>query len=75
MSWPRRSILDQRLRQRVIVTLHSGESFVGVLWEADAAAWVLRNAEAIDPENRGQNVAVDGELVVLAENVAYAQRP
>lgn len=75
MSLSRRSVLGSRLRMKVIVTLHSGEAFSGVLWEADERVWVLRNAEAVGIGERGSNVAVDGELVVLAENVAYAQRP
>lgn len=75
MSWLRPSVLERRLRQRVIVTLHSGESFVGVLFECDERAWVLREAEAIGAGERGANLILDGEVVVLSENVAFAQRP
>ena len=75
MSWFRPSVLDQRLRSRVIVTLHSGESFAGVLVEADEQAWVLREAVAVGVGERGADVVVDGEIVVLSDNVAYAQKP
>lgn len=75
MTLFRRSVLEQRLRSRVIVTLHSGEAFEGVLFEADERVWVLREASAIGVGEKNANVAVDGEVVILAENVAYAQRP
>lgn len=79
MSWfrpsVRPSVLEQRLRSRVIVTLHSGESFAGVLVEADERAWVLREATAVGVGERGSDLLVDGEIVVLTENVAFAQRP
>jgi small nuclear ribonucleoprotein (snRNP)-like protein len=71
----RRSTVSNRLRTHVIVTLHDGQSFAGVLWEADAVAWVLRNAEAIGQGEKHTNLAVDGEIVIPAGNVAYAQRP
>lgn len=75
MSWWRPTVLERRLRSRVIVTLHSDESFAGVLVEADSQAWVLREATAVGAGERGADVIVDGEIVVLTENVAFAQRP
>lgn len=69
-----RSVLSERLRRRVIVTLHSGETFTGVLWQEDERAWVLRSAGMFDAPN-GQVTPVDGEVVILTENVAYAQTP
>lgn len=68
-------VLKQRLRHRVIVTLRSGEAFDGVLWEADGTAWVLRNAAALAAGQRGTNVALDGEVVLLVSEISYAQRP
>lgn len=68
-------LLRQRLRRRVIVTLKSGESFGGVLYEADADAIVLRNAEAIGMGERQSNLAVDGEVLVLRADVSYFQLP
>jgi small nuclear ribonucleoprotein (snRNP)-like protein len=69
------SAIDARIRHRVIVTLRSGESFAGLLFEADERVWILRNAEAIAAGDRGTNLIVDGEIVIPAENVAFAQRP
>lgn len=68
-------LLRARVRSRVIVTLHSGEAIAGVLWEADRQAWVLREAQAIGAgEDRG-HLPVDGELVLLADQIRYAQVP
>lgn len=66
--------LQSRLRQRVIVTLKTGQAFDGVLVEADQVAWVLRNAQALAYADRGP-IAVDGEVIVLAADIAFAQRP
>jgi small nuclear ribonucleoprotein (snRNP)-like protein len=68
-------LLRARLRERVIVTLKSGDAFGGVLWEADESVWVLREALAIGVGENGSNVGVDGELVLIARDIAYAQRP
>lgn len=68
-------LLRSRLRERVIVTLKSGDAFGGVLWEADAQVWVLREAVAIGVGENRSNVGVDGELVLIARDIAYAQRP
>lgn len=61
------------MRNRVVLTLTTGEVFAGVLWEVDDKVWVLRSAQVLAPE-RGP-VPVDGELVILATNVAYANKP
>ncbi len=58
----------------MIVTLHSGEAFSGVLWQADARAWVLKDAVALGAGERNTDVVVDGEVIVPADNVAFAQR-
>ena len=67
--------LKERLHHRVIVTLKSGTSFEGVLWSADPQAWVLRDASALGVGNKNSNLPVDGEVVLLAAEIAYAQRP
>lgn len=66
-------LLQARLRRRVIVTLHSGDAFGGVLFELDRHAWVLREATAIGAGENRDNLIVDGELLVLACDIAYAQ--
>lgn len=70
---PAASLLESRLRERVVVTLQSGEAFAGVLFEVDERVWVLRSAEALAANQRP--VPVDGEVVVLTENIAYANKP
>lgn len=75
--WPARpstSLLNLRLREKVIVTLKSGEAFSGLLWEADDKVWVLRDAVAIGVASK-PSVGVDGEVILLADTVAFAQRP
>ena len=71
------SVLNRRLRSRVLVTLKSGEAFDGVLWEADSTAYVLRNASLASPSTdpTPTTTTVDGELVVLVADVAYMQIP
>lgn len=76
--WPRApepvSPIEQRMREHMIVTLKSGDSFGGILWAADAKVWVLREAIAIGASSSQPNVGVDGEVVLPADNVAFAQR-
>lgn len=74
--WSQRlRLVRSRLRSRVIVTLKSGASFDGVLYAADREAWVLRDATALAAGERGASVPVDGEVLVLAGEIDYAQRP
>lgn len=68
-------VLEARLRRRVIVTLKSGPAFGGVLFDADERAWVLRDASAIGAGEHRSNLIVDGELVVLVDEIAYVQLP
>lgn len=67
------SVLRNRIRRQIIVTLKSEQSYRGVLWEADAHAFVLRSAELLNADHT--SVVVDGELLVLREDVRYLQRP
>ena len=68
-------ILRQTLKERVVVTLKTGEAFVGVLLCADLHTWELVQAEAVGAGERGANVPVDGHLLIPAANVAYCQKP
>lgn len=68
-------LLKERLLNRVVVTLKSGQSFEGLLYELDAHAWFLRDASAIGVGDKGSNLPVDGEIVILSAEIAYAQRP
>lgn len=74
MRLRRRSVVEERLRSSVVVTLESGQSFSGVLWEWDDRVLVLRDAVAHDIPDQG-SVGVDGELLLPSLNVAYLQRP
>jgi small nuclear ribonucleoprotein (snRNP)-like protein len=67
--------MRQRLRRRVLVELKSGGSFAGVLFDADRESLVLRNAEALGIDGRGERTPVDGEVLILREEVAFLQIP
>ena len=69
------SVLRRSLRERVLVTLKSGEGFEGVLFRADRRSWELVQAKAVGAGQNGADVPVDGALVIPADNVAYCQRP
>jgi len=68
-------LLRLRIHKRVLVSLKSGESFAGVLYDADSEAFVLRNAEALGVAERGAPLPVDGEVVILRADVAFVQVP
>ncbi len=70
---PLGTILRNRLRSEVIVTLKTGETYKGVLYEADHHAIVLRSASVLKSD--GSRFSVDGEVLVLRGDVAYCQRP
>lgn len=63
--------VHRRLRRQVIVTLKSGTTFAGVLYEADRSGLVLRNTEAISQS--GNRTSVDGEVLVLTGDVDFVQ--
>lgn len=68
-------VLRQSIKERVIVTLKTGEGFEGVLFWADGKTWELVRAKALGVGDRGADVPVNGTLLIPADNVAYAQRP
>lgn len=65
-------VIKKRLHYRVVVTLKDGQAFVGVLWETDKQALILRDAAAVSDQ---REVGVDGELLLLWADVMYIQRP
>jgi len=73
--WSSRSsrVLADRYRDRVVVTLKSGDTFTGALWFSDLTAVVLRGASAVDQSNRP--VSIDGELILLLADISFIQRP
>lgn len=68
----RDKLVRQVLLDRFVVTLTSGETFDGLLADADEKTFRLVDASAIDGRNR---VKVDGELFLPREKVLYLQRP
>ena len=68
-------VLREVLRDRVIVTMKSGESFDGVLFAADDKTWHLVNAVALRVGERDADVPVDGAVILPRDNVAFCQRP
>ena len=71
----RSRVITSRLREQVFVTLKTGESFSGVLYSHDNKAIVLRQTEVLGAGERGTNLPLDGELIVLLPDVAYIQKP
>ena len=69
----RKSPLEALERRRAIVTLKSGASFGGVLFEVDRESLRLRNADLLTGGE--QPVPVDGEVLILRADVAYLQLP
>lgn len=64
-------VVRQRMRRVVLLTMKDASTFRGVLFDADAEAFVLRNVEHL--REKGAPLTVDGELVVLVRDVAYLQ--
>lgn len=69
--WSSQRLLHSKRRRRALVTLLSGETFDGVLVASDRDALVLGSA-AIAAEDQ---VPIDGEIVLLREQIAYLQLP
>lgn len=65
-------LIRQHLRERFVVTLRSGESFDGLLVDADEKTYRMVDAFAVDGKNR---VSVDGELFLPRGEVLYLQKP
>lgn len=65
-------LVRQALRERFVATLRGGESFDGLLIEADEKTYRFANAWALDGRNRTQ---VDGELFIPRDEVIYLQKP
>ncbi len=57
---------------RFVVTMHSGDSFEGLLRSADELTLVLVDAAALTATGR---TLVDGQLFLPRVEVAYLQRP
>lgn len=68
-------VVRSRLRQRLVVTLKSGAAFQGLLFQADRSTWVLREVVALGAADRGENVPLDGEVILAVAEIDYCQKP
>lgn len=59
------------LRYRMVVTMHDGGTWEGVVTDIDDRTVVLRSAEAIQPDK--SRVPADGDVLLPREDVAYMQ--
>lgn len=66
-------LIRERQRKRVVATLKSGASFVGILYATDSEAFVLREATSIQANH--DPVSVDGEVLILRADLDYLQLP
>jgi len=55
--------------------MKSGDTFAGVVFDADRQSVVLREVQAFGAGQQGKNVPVDGEVLLFAEDIAYTQFP
>ena len=60
-------VVADSVKRRVVVASKAGESYVGVLFDADDRSFVLVDAATPDGD------PIDGQLVVLRDDVAYVQ--
>jgi hypothetical protein len=63
-------VIRALLRERFVVTLTTGETFEGIVLDADASTIRLVQAFAISDNDK---VPVDGQLFLPREHVAYMQ--
>jgi small nuclear ribonucleoprotein (snRNP)-like protein len=71
----RSRVLTSRFRDRVVVTTKDGAAFDGILYSTDHKALVLRQASAVAAADDKSDLPLDGELILLLDDVAWIQRP
>lgn len=66
-------VAGQRLmiRRRVLVQMHSGRAFTGLLWRRRGRLVVLKSAEMLEPNN--QPVPMDGDVILDRGEIEYVQ--
>ena len=68
----RDKLVRQALKERFIATLRDGQTFDGLLVDADEKTFRFVDAFAIDGKSRAP---VDGELFLPRAEVSYLQKP
>lgn len=58
-------------KRKVIVNTKTGKAFRGILWKLSFRLVILRNSELLKP--KGETIPIDGELVVLRDEVEFIQ--
>lgn len=71
---PPPTVLERLMRDRLVVTMKTSDTFSGILWEVDEKLIVLRSSWAVTPEGVS-DIMIDGELVLLLADIAYTQKP
>lgn len=66
-------LLRGQIKSRYLVTIDTGETFEGVLLDADSDHLVLADSDAISPN--GDRLKVDGQLWLPRQNISYLQLP
>lgn len=62
-------LVRKLVRRRVVVTLKTGETFDGILWDADRLTLALVDAKVVAEES----IPADGTVYLDRANVAYVQ--
>jgi hypothetical protein len=68
----RDKIVRRVLRERFVATLKGGESFEGLLLDADEKTLRVTDAHKLDGRN---SVQVDGEIYLPRSEILYLQKP
>jgi hypothetical protein len=66
-------LLRDSLRDRFVITLHTGETVDGLLWAVDDRTVILADAYSLAP--LGQRTRIDGWVYLPRAAVLYLQRP
>jgi len=68
--------IERLYREPVVVTMKTGESFSGLLFEHTDREIVLRGAHGLQmaPDGR-DNLPIDGEVLIFIRDIAYMQKP
>lgn len=73
VSTPAGRLLTERLRERYVLTLHSGETFDGLLVDVDERTVVMQDTSALGKD--GAAIPIDGQVILERATIAYLQRP